>query len=126
MRFTFKKEERLYGHAALENVYENGKHLHSNNIKILFIEVPQSTYPACRVVFSVPKRNFKKAVDRNLIKRRMREVYRNHKHLLYQHLAEKQKSIHIYLIYSSKQIISFDELKENIIGALQLLANRVN
>lgn len=126
MRFTFKKEERLYGHAALENVYENGKHLHSNNIKILFVEVPQSTYPAGRVVFSVPKRNFKKAVDRNLIKRRMREVYRNHKHLLYQHLTEKQKSIHIYLIYNSKQIIPFDELKENIVQALQLLANRVN
>jgi ribonuclease P protein component len=126
MRFTFKKEERLYGHAALENVYENGKHLHSNNIKVLFIEVPQSAYPACRVVFSVPKRNFKKAVDRNLIKRRMREVYRNHKHLLYQHLAEKQKSIYIYLIYTAKQIISFDELKENLVQALQLLANRVN
>src|ERR1700756_1563615 len=126
MRFTFKKEERLYGHAALENVYENGKHLYCNNIKILFIEVPQSTYPACRVVFSVPKRNFKKAVDRNVIKRRMREVYRNHKHLLYEHLAEKQKSIHIYLIYTSKQIIAFDELKENVVQALQLLANRVN
>jgi ribonuclease P protein component len=126
MRFTFKKEERLYGHAALENVYENGKHLHSNNIKILFLEVPQSTFPACRVVFSVPKRNFKKAVERNLIKRRMREVYRNHKHLLYEHLAEKQKNIHVYLIYSSKQIISFDELKENLLQALQLLANRVN
>jgi len=126
MRFTFKKEERLYGHAALENVYENGKHLHINNIKILFLEVPQSTFPACRVVFSVPKRNFKKAVERNLIKRRMREVYRNHKHLLYEHLAEKQKNIHVYLIYSSKQIISFDELKENLLQALQLLANRVN
>jgi ribonuclease P protein component len=126
MRFTFKKEERLYGHAALENVYENGKHLHNNNIKILFIEVPQSTCSVCRVVFSVPKRNFKKAVERNLIKRRMREVYRKHKHILYQQLIEKQKSIHIYLIYTSKQIISFDELKENLLQALQLLANRVN
>ena len=126
MRFTFKKEERLYGHAALENVYENGKHLHNNNIKILYLEVPQNSFPACRVVFSVPKRNFKKAVDRNLIKRRMREGYRNHKHLLYEHLVKKQKSLHIYLIYTSKQIISFGELKENIVQTLELLANRVN
>ena len=126
MRFTFKKEERLYGHAALENVYTNGKHLHNHIIKILYIEVPKNKQPACRVVFSVPKRNFKKAVDRNLIKRRMREVYRNHKHLLYQHLTEKQKHIHIYLIYTSKQIIEFDALKENLVQALQLLANKVN
>ncbi len=125
MRFTFKKEERLYGHAALENVYTNGKHLHNNAIKIIYTEVPPSDQPACRVVFSVPKRSFKKAVDRNLIKRRMREVYRHHKHVLYQHLAEKQKHIHIYLIYSSKQIISFDELQENLIQALQILASKV-
>ena len=126
MRFTFKKEERLYGHAALENVYTKGKHLHSNAIKIIFTEVSQNNQPACRVVFSVPKRSFKKAVDRNLIKRRMREVYRNHKHILYQHLEAKQKQIHIYFIYTSKQIIEFDELKENIMQALQLLASKVN
>lgn len=126
MRFTFKKEERLYGHAALENVYTNGKHVHTNAIKIIFTEVPQNDQPACRVVFSVPKRGFKKAVDRNLIKRRMREVYRNHKHILYQHLENKQKQIHIYLIYTSKQIIEFDALKENIVQALQLLASKTN
>ena len=126
MRFTFKKEERLYGHAALENVYSKGKHLHNNNFKILYIEVPQSEQPSCRVVFSVPKRSFKKAVDRNRIKRQMREVYRQHKHLLYKHLTAKQKHIHIYIIYGAKQIVSFDELSQNLIQALQLLANKVN
>jgi ribonuclease P protein component len=126
MRFTLKKEERLYGHAALENVYSKGKHLHNNNFNILYIEVPQSEQPPCRVVFSVPKRSFKKAVDRNRIKRQMREVYRHHKHVLYQHLAEKQKHIHIYLIYSAKQMGTFNELEDNLIKALDLLANKVN
>ncbi|MEO8760628.1 MAG: ribonuclease P protein component, partial [Bacteroidia bacterium] len=91
MRFTFKKEERLYGHAAIEHVYTKGKHLHANAIKIIFVEVEKNEQPSCRVVFSVPKRSFKKAVDRNLIKRRMREIYRTNKHLLYQHLETKQK-----------------------------------
>jgi ribonuclease P protein component len=126
MRFTFKKEERLYGHAALDNVYNNGKHLQTDSIKIIFIEAPKSTYPPCRVVFSVPKRSFKKAVDRNLIKRRMREVYRNHKHILYKELTEKEKSIHIYMIYLSKEIIHFDELKDNMLKALKTLVNKLN
>ena len=126
MRFTFKKEERLYGHIALENVYTKGKHIHANAIKIIFIEVPQSDEPSCRVVFSVPKRSFKKAVDRNLIKRRMREIYRHHKPQLYQHLEARQKHIHIYLIYTAKQIILFDELQKNLIQALQLVATKVN
>ncbi len=126
MRFTFKKEERLYGHAALDNVYNNGKHIQTDSIKIIFIEVPKNTYPPCRVVFSVPKRSFKKAVDRNLIKRRMREVYRNHKHLLYNDLNEKEKSIHIYIIYLSKQVILFDKLKDSMVKALTTLVNKLN
>jgi ribonuclease P protein component len=125
MRFTFKKEERLYGHAALDNVYNNGKQLQGASIKIIYLEVPKSNYP-CRVVFSVPKRSFKKAVDRNLIKRRMREVYRNNKHILYNDLNEKQKSIHIYIIYLSKEIISFDELKDTMLKALKNVANKLN
>jgi ribonuclease P protein component len=125
MRFTFKKEERLYGHEALDNVYNNGKHLQTDSIKIIYLEVPKSNFP-CRVVFSVPKRSFKKAVDRNLIKRRMREVYRNHKHILYNDLNEKQKSIHIYLIYLSKEIISFDELKYTMLKALKIVVNKLN
>ena len=52
MRFTFKKEERLYGHAGLENVYKNGKQVSTDSIKIIYLEVPKSGYP-CRVVFSV-------------------------------------------------------------------------
>ena len=126
MRFTFKKEERLYGHSALDHVYNKGKHLHHQSIKLIFIEVPQGIISPCRIVFSVPKRSFKKAVDRNLIKRRMREIYRNHKHLLYKKFNEKQKSIHLYMIYTSKQIIPFDELKENMVKALETLVNKVN
>ncbi|HEX7413462.1 MAG TPA: ribonuclease P protein component [Bacteroidia bacterium] len=126
MRFTFKKEERLYGHAALNNVYNKGKRVQTDSIKVIYIEVPTSDKPPCRVVFSVPKRSFKKAVDRNLIKRRMREIYRNHKHLLYNYLNEKEKSIHLYIIYRSRQIISFDELKESLLKALKIVANKLN
>jgi len=124
MRFTFKKEERLYGHAALDSVYNNGKHLQVDSIKIIYLEVPKGNFP-CRVVFSVPKRSFKKAVNRNLIKRRMREIYRNHKHILYNDLNEKEKSIHIYIIYLSKEIIPFDELKDATLKALKIVVNRL-
>jgi ribonuclease P protein component len=125
MRFTFKKEERLYGHAALDNVYNNGKYLQVDSIKIIYIEVPKSNYP-CRIVFSVPKRSFKRAIDRNLIKRRMREVYRNHKHILYNDLNEKQKNIHMYMIYLSKEIIPFDELKDAMLKALKIVVSKLN
>ncbi|MHB8258672.1 MAG: ribonuclease P protein component [Bacteroidia bacterium] len=126
MRFTFKKEERLYGHAALGNVYNKGKRIQTGSVKVIYIEVSASDNPPCRVVFSVPKRSFKKAVDRNLIKRRLREIYRNNKHLFYNHLKEKEKNIHLYIIYRSQQIISFDELKESLLKALKIVENNLN
>ena len=126
MRFTLKKEERLYGYATLENVYVNGKHFSTDSIKIIFLEIPKSNFPTGRVVFSVPKKSFKRAVDRNLLKRRMREIYRNHKHLLYKELEEKEKNIHMYIIYLAKEILSFNELKENILKALKILVNKLN
>ena len=126
MCFTFTKEERLYGHIALDNVYNNGKHLQIDSVKIIYLEVPKGDFPPCRIVFSVPKRAFKKAVERNLLKRRMREIYRLEKHLLYNHPNEKEKKIHIYMIYVSKTIIPFDELKDGILKALKTLVNRLN
>lgn len=126
MRFTFKKEERLYGHAALDNVYNQGKHLQIDSIKIIYIETLKDNSFPCRVVFSVPKRSFKRAVDRNLLKRRMREIYRKYKHTFYNDLNEKAKNIHIYIIYLPKEIISFDKLKENMLKALKITVNKLN
>jgi ribonuclease P protein component len=126
MRFTFKKEERLYGNAVLNTVYNNGKYIQTDFVKIIYIEIQKGNSPPCRVVFSVPKRSFKKAVERNLLKRRMREIYRNHKHILYTDLNEKEKNIHICIIYLSKEIISFDQLKDNMLKALKTLVNKLN
>jgi ribonuclease P protein component len=66
---------------------------------------------------SVSKRNFKKAVDRNLIKRRMREGYRLHKAILPQ-----QPTLKIALIYTSKDIMSSDRIHQSIVKILSRLA----
>ena len=126
MRFTFKKEERLYGHAALDDVFRKGKIIQCKYLKVIFTEFPTYQVPPCRVVFSVPKRNFKKAVERNRIKRRMREIYRHQKNLLYENFSGKQKTIHLYMIYQAKDIVSFEELEENMKQSLALLTNKVN
>jgi ribonuclease P protein component len=124
MRFTFKKDERLSGHAALEAVYQKGKYLSNTHFKFIFLQVENASEPICRVVFSVPKRNFKKAVDRNRIKRQIREVYRLHKYLFYEKLAEKQIKLHLYIIYTAKQIIDFSELQENLVKGLDGIVNK--
>lgn len=73
-------------------------------------------FPA-QVMFVVPKRNFKKAHDRNLIRRRMREIYRQHKQELYTRLRTEQ--LLLVFIYFSKKSESFDGLKKSMLDLMQ-------
>ena len=125
MRFTFKKEERLYGRVALDAVYLSGKHFSNSYFKFIFLKVEVGDEPPCRVVFSVPKKNFKKAVDRNRIKRQMRETYRLQKHHFYQQLSEKKTQLHLYVIYSGKRLISFADLQESLVKGIQMVVSKL-
>ena len=69
-------------------------------------QTPAST--PSQVLFSVPKRTFKKAVDRNAVRRRVREAYRLHKHLLAQPPAS------IAFLYTAKTKISFEEIEKGM------------
>ncbi len=74
-----------------------------------------------QVLISVPKRNLKKAVKRNRVKRLIREVYRKRKQKLYDHLIENHLSINFAIIYTSKEILSYHELDEKIIVVIDRL-----
>ncbi len=123
-RFTFKKTERLCSLKAIDELYQRGTSFFSTNFKLIYSLPAEPQAAPCQVVFSVPKKNFKRAVDRNLVKRRMRESYRMHKGLLYAHLAEKQKNMHLLIIYTAKEIHDFDALDEGLLKALKTLTQK--
>lgn len=62
----------------------------------------------------MPKRKFKKAVDRNLIRRRIKEVYRVQKHILYDHLDQAEVKLIFMLMYTHDEIMDFNELEGKI------------
>src|ERR1700679_4264839 len=107
--YTFKKEERLCNKKLIDGLFHNGSSFLCYPFKVSWLVIDQSgVYPA-QIVFSVSKKRFKKAVDRNLIKRRMREAYRlNKQEFLYTALDNNAKKIVLSLGYVAKEIVSFE------------------
>ena len=120
---TLSKYERLSSKIAITNLFETGKSFYCSPFKIVWQEVAGNISPA-QIVISVPKRLFKKAVDRNRLKRLAREVYRKHKNIIYDKLNNKK--IILLFIFTSKTMIDYKEMEEKIIIALHRLNKNIN
>jgi len=121
LKQTFKKGERLSSEKSIATLFAEGDSFFQYPFKVVY-KKEQSTYPfSVQLLISVSKRNFKKAVDRNKIKRLIREAYRLNKHLLYEGLAESKGSILLGFIYTAKTIPEFKEVERKIILILQRL-----
>lgn len=72
-----------------------------------------------QVAFAVPKRIFKKAVDRNRIKRLLREAYRLNKQILYKHCEKENKKYALVFVYVAKDSPNFNFLRDKLVLLLQ-------
>ncbi|WP_207436285.1 ribonuclease P protein component [Sabulibacter ruber] len=78
----FPKEERLRSKKLIDQLFREGSSFNLYPLRFVALHVPEPSDVPVQVLVSVSKRNFKKAVDRNRIKRQMREAYRLHKHVI--------------------------------------------
>ena len=112
---TLRKHERLYEKTAIDLVFQKGKIIHNSPIKLLWVIDKRKSDEPVKVAFSVPKRLFKSAVTRNLLKRRMREAYRKNKILK----AGQDTTYAIMFIYSARKINLYAEIESKIVVTLQ-------
>lgn len=110
---SFHKAERLKSRKAIESLFKEGCSLKAFPYVLLFREVESSEYPALMTV-AVPKKLIRKAVDRNLLKRRTREAYRLLKHELYTVLRKKGKQYELLFLYQSQDIVSYKKISSSV------------
>jgi ribonuclease P protein component len=110
--FSFPKSERLYKKKDIQELFDKGSSFYLYPFRV-FIQ-KQAGQNTNQVLFSVSKKNFKKAVDRNLIKRRMREAYRLNK----ASLPETFK-LQMAYIYTAKDILLFDKFRDKMIATFK-------
>jgi len=120
--YTFTKEERLCNKRLIDELYHNGSSFLCYPFKVSWMPGTEPQPYQGQVLFSVPKKRFKLAVDRNLLKRRMREAYRLHKEqCLYLPLKDSERKIIFSVNYIGKEIADYALIEKKMLKLLRML-----
>jgi ribonuclease P protein component len=119
--FTFKRTERLRGRKRFTALFAKGKTFHTAPFRTTWMYENTPNSILVQAAFVVPKRNFKKASQRNRIRRRMKEAYRLNKHLLTAQLSSKNHLCIFTCLYTGKEESEYPEIEQKIIVTLQRL-----
>jgi ribonuclease P protein component len=112
MRNTFRKEEKLKKKNLITDLFASGKSASVFPLKMIYLKNDHESPFKVQAGVSVSKRNFKLAVDRNRIKRLMRESYRKNKHLIYN--DDDTKKHILMFIYQAKREVSYEQMEEKM------------
>lgn len=113
-RYTFKKGERLARRRYIEQLFQSRCHFTVYPFRMIFCTIAaEEEFPA-QVLISIPKRRVKKAVKRNLLKRRIREAYRVEKSVLYESLAQQSGLFLLGIIYIGNEEESYEKISQSI------------
>jgi ribonuclease P protein component len=124
--YTFKKEERLCNKRLIDELFHKGSSFLCYPFKVSWLPTDEPLKYPVQILFIVSKKRFKRAVDRNLIKRRMREAYRLHKQQqLYEALNSSEKKIVLSLGYIGKEISAFEFTEKKMLKLLSQLSAEI-
>jgi ribonuclease P protein component len=118
----FGKDYKLCSRSLIEEVFKQGKSVKSYPIKLIYLKTDKLIDSKhFQIAISVPKRNFKSAVDRNYIKRMLREVIRKNKLLIEPFLIQQEKKLALFLIFGDKEMPDLTFLDKRIKKAFNAL-----
>lgn len=113
MTATLPKSERLCGKTAIAGLMDHGKGGTAGCLRYKYLP----SEGVSRILVSVPKRNFKRAVKRNLLKRRIRESYRLQKDLL-------PAPVDVIFVYLDREVLPFEDIYASMTATLTAIKEK--
>lgn len=108
----FGKAYKLCSRKTIDRLFKEGKQLRAFPLTVYYLETESAEKVPFQVVLSAPKRQFKRAHDRNYVKRLMKEVLRREKQPLEELLNESGKQLALFVIYTNKELPTYPELEK--------------
>lgn len=125
-RNTFKKSERLCSQILIDRLFQGeSRSVAAFPIRAVFLPVDAEVQPGVSILISVPKKRFHDAVDRNRVKRQIREAYRKHKHALVAQMAAQGRGLLVAFVYVSDKIESTNYIEKRMTRLLEKISTEL-
>ncbi len=113
--FNLGKRYKLCSKVLIEDLFKTGTTIKSYPLIAIYNEVEFTDSSTFKIVFSAPKRTFRKAYQRNRIKRICKEAVRLNKAIIETYLTENNKQLALFLVYSSKDELNHVQLEKKVV-----------
>lgn len=113
-RESFNKAERLSSRKTITKLFESGNTFSTRYFKVVWAESETDSLFPARIAFAVPKKKFRHAVTRNLLKRRLKEAYRKNKSSFYKFLVSENIQIALMVIFRKDTVEEYSTLEQAV------------
>ena len=127
MNQKLTKAERINSKLTIENIFRKGQSVFSHPYKLVFVDrINDDDSPLVEILISVSKKRFKKAVDRNAIKRLIRESYRTNKQILWNFCEQNNTKLSIVIVYVGNDISNSKNHNNTMIKVIDKMLLKLN
>lgn len=125
MSQTLPKSERLRSRKTIALLFSKGNAIAASPVRMVWVEAVNADDSSFQFAVSVPKKKFKRAIDRNRLKRQMREAVRKNKFTVINILKEKNKPCAMMFIFTGKEKAEYSEIESQIILILHRFVSKI-